>query len=54
MVPESEVWVGKEARPKLEAARFLASPPSTRGLTVSGAGAPLCFETTRRTPLAFS
>lgn len=42
------------ARPKPEAARFIASPPSTRGLTVSGARAPLCFETTRRISFAYS
>lgn len=44
----------KAARTKREATGFIASPPSTRGLTVSGARAPLCFETTRRTSLAYS
>lgn len=52
MVPEIEVW-GRTSRlgqcPSPLGSSLL--PPQPRGLTVSGAWAPLCFETTRRTPL---
>lgn len=55
MIPESEIWgrkgqLGQSPRP--QGSSLL--PPQPRGLTVSGARAPLCFETTRRTPPEFS